>query len=111
MISEAVSTLQTLFHKHSFHGKGSPENIMIDDSCAQRDGLYKVWPSANVYLCIFHFLKSVWHWLCSNNNGIDKDDRQYLMKWVRKLVYSVTAKELEEEYQQTLKDVKEVKYP
>ncbi len=52
IVSEAVSTLQTLFPKHSFHGKGSPANIMIDDSCAERDGLYKVWPSAN-YLCIF----------------------------------------------------------
>ena len=41
---------------------------MIDDSLAEREGLHQTWPSSNIFMCTFHFLRSMWRWLlCSKN--------------------------------------------
>ena len=97
-IHQAMSTLQELFPRCAFHGKGSPANIILDDSSAEKEGLHVTWPLAKLYLCIFHFLQSMWRWLCNGNNGIAKDDRQHLMQCVRKLVYAQTEENLKQTY-------------
>lgn len=102
-IHQAMSTLQELFPKCAFHGKGSPANIILDDSSAEKEGLHVTWPLAKLYLCTFHFLQSMWRWLCNGNNGIAKDDRQHLMQCVRKLVYA----QMEENLKQTYKSLEE----
>ena len=98
IVHEAMSTLSELFPKCAFFGKGSPSNIITDDSMAERDGLQRTWPKSTLYLCIFHFLQTMWRWLWNSNNKIQKDDRQYLMKLIRRLVYATTIDNLEKEY-------------
>ena len=98
IIHEAMSTLGELLPEQSFFGKGSPSNIITDDSIAERDGLHRTWPTATLYLCIFHFLQTMWRWLWNSNNKVQKDDRQYLMKLIRRLVYATTIENLEKEY-------------
>ena len=73
-IHQAMSTLKELFPRCAFHGKGSPANIILDDSSAEKEGLHVTWQLAKPYLCIFHVLQSMWCWLCNGNNGIAKDD-------------------------------------
>ena len=49
---------------------------------------------------LFHFFQSMWRWLLCSKNGIHKDERQYLMNLIRKLVYIKKETEFNEEYQQ-----------
>ena len=86
IIYRAMTVLMGLFPDGAFYGQGSPANVVIDDSAAEKDGLRRVCPSTKLYLCIFHFLQSMGRWLLSNNNKIHKEERQYLMNQVRKLV-------------------------
>lgn len=99
-IHSGLSILSGLFPKCSFYGQGSPDNVITDDSSAERDALRRTWPN----LCIFHFLQSMWRWLLCSNNGIDMGDRQHLMKWVNKLVYAKTEKDLKSEHTLFLND-------
>ena len=39
-IHQAMNTLKELFPKYAFHGKGSPANIILDDSSAEKKGLH-----------------------------------------------------------------------
>ena len=73
-----------VFAKNAFYGQGYPTNIITDDSAAEHDGLERTWPNTTMYLCVFHFLQGMWRWLIFNKNGIHKDDRQHLMKLVKK---------------------------
>ena len=86
VIHKGMTALKGLFPNTAFYGKDYPENIIIDDSLAERDGLRQTWPSSNIFLCTFHFLQSMWRWLLCSKNCIHKDERQYLMNLVRKLV-------------------------
>ena len=95
-----MNVLSILFPEEAFYGQGSPANVITDDSAAKRDGLQRVWPNTKLFLCIFHFLQSMWRWLLSTDNKIHKDDRQFLMNQVRKLVYAKTENSLESEYTQ-----------
>ncbi len=56
IINSAMTHLKYLFPTYSFYRKGSPGNIITDDSQAEQSGLKKTWPSASLYLCVFHFL-------------------------------------------------------
>ena len=67
-IASGMTHLNKLFPTDSFYGRGSPENIITDDSLAEREGLQEMWPNSNLHLCIFHFLQSMWRWLISNTN-------------------------------------------
>ena len=98
LIHRAMTVLTALFPDGPFYGQGSPANVITDDSAAERDGLRKVWANSKLFLCIFHFLQSMWRWLLSADNKIPKDERQYLMNQVRKLVYAKTETSLESEY-------------
>lgn len=98
-IHSGLSVLEGLLPKCCFYGQGSPENIMTDDSSAEREGLHRMWPSSKLYLCIFHFLQSMWRWLLCKNNDISQHDRQSLMALVKKLVYTKTEKKLTDEFQ------------
>lgn len=77
----------------------SPDSIITDDSSAERDGLFRTWPNSKLYLCIFHFLQSMWRWLLCKSNNISQYDRQTLMGLVKKLVYAKTEKSLADEFQ------------
>ena len=93
-----MTVLTGLFPDRAFYGQSSPANVITDDSAAEKDGLRRVWPSTKLYWCIFHFLQSMWQWLLSTDNKIHKDERQYLMNHVWKLVYAKTETTLESEY-------------
>lgn len=99
VIHKGMSMLKELFPDCAFYGNGSPANIMIDDSSAERDGLHQTWPNSRTFLCTFHFLQTVWRWLLNNKNGIHNDERQTLMNAVRRLVYAKTESELKSEHQ------------
>ena len=79
---------------------------------AEREVLHQTWPSSNIFfLCTFHFLQSTWRWLLSNKNCIHKDERQYLMNLVRKLVYAKKETDLNADYQQFTSNATVKRYP
>ena len=44
-----------------------PDNILTDDCSPEREGLNKTWPSAKLFLCVFHFYKA-----CGDGYGTAK---------------------------------------
>ena len=111
VIHKGMTTLTELFPESSFYGNGYPTNIMIDDSSAEREGLHQTWPTSNIFTCTFHFLQSMWRWLLYSKNNIHKDEHQYLMNLVRKLVYAKKETELNAEYQQFKSNTIAKQYP
>ena len=111
VIHKGMTTLKEFFPESAFYGNSYPENIMIDDSSAEREGLHQTWPSSNIFICTFHFLQSMWRWLLCSKNSIHKDKRQYLMNLVRKLVYAKKETELNTEYQQFKSNTVANQYP
>ena len=111
VIHNGMKALQELLPESPFYGNGFPANIIIDDSSAEREGLKKTWPEATIYMCTFHFLQSMWRWLLCIKNGIHKDERQYLMNLVRKLVYACKESELKKEYQEFTNNTVVKRYP
>ena len=103
-INSAMNHLKCIFPKGSFYGKGSPGNIITDDAQAERDGLRRTWPNAAMYLCIFHFLQSMWRWLLNSSNKINIQHRQYLMQQFRNMVYAKTEENLNNKYELLKKD-------
>ena len=103
--------MKELFPESAFYGNGYPTNIIIDDSSAEHEGLQQTWPNTTIYMCTLHFLQSMWRWLLCIRNGIHKDERQYLMKSVRKLVYAKKESELDAEYQQFTNNTVVKQYP
>ena len=111
VIHNGMTALKEVFPKSAFYQKGYPANIIIDDSSAEREGLKKTWPDTTIYMCTFHFLQSLWRWLLCSKNNIHRDERQYLMNLVRKLVYAKQESELNGEYQQLKNNTTVNKYP
>ena len=72
IIYRAMTVLTGLFPDGAFYGQDSPANVITDDSATEKDGLRRVWPSTKLYLCIFHFLQSMWRWLLNNDNKVHK---------------------------------------
>ena len=100
-IEKAMSTLKEILPESGFGQRGrdiGPQTIITDDSNAEREGLKLTWPQAELFLCIFHVLQSVWRWLCDSKHSIDKQHRQTLMNLFRKLVYAHSPQDLEYEY-------------
>ena len=71
-----MTMLCQLFPEGAFDGAGSLNKIMMDDSMAERDGLKQTWPAADLLLCTFHFLQSIWRWLLNSKHGIHCDEWQ-----------------------------------
>ena len=110
IVYQAMCALKELLPKRAFYGQNSPENIITDNSSAERDGLKNAWPTATLYLCVFHFLQSMWRWLTSAKNGIHKDDQQHLMSLIRKLVNAQTEQTLNDECRKLQLDTTALKY-
>ena len=94
---ESSSTINSAMNhlkcRGSFYGKGSPDNIITDNTQAEHDGRRRTWPNAAMYLCIFHCLQSTWRWLLNSSNKI-KIQHRYLMQQFRNMVFSKTEEYL-----------------
>jgi hypothetical protein len=86
--TRAFSALKTLLPVSAFCGAGHPEVFITDDSAAEKAALSSVWPEAYQKLCHFHVMQAVWRWLWAAKHGIDKSDRQPLMKAFRRVLYA-----------------------
>ena len=74
IVHQAMCALKGVFPNQAFYGQNFPNNIITDNSSSERDGLKNTWPTATLYLCVFHFLQSMWRWLTCAKNCIDKND-------------------------------------
>ena len=73
----------------------------MTDNCEElRNSLKRAWPNSTLLLCIFHILQQVWRWLFEKEHGVSKYDRVEIMKSFRKLVYSTSKEEFEENYEE-----------
>ena len=72
------------------YGRGAskgPLIAMTDDSSAERNALYSVWPDTQLLLCTFHFLQRKQTWLHDGNNRIADKDCAFLINKTKSLVY------------------------
>lgn len=58
---------------------------MTDDSAAEKQALYEVWPTSKQLLCHFHVGQKEWRWLMDSKNKISQDKRQFLMEQFKKV--------------------------
>lgn len=76
-----------------FNGQGYPDCFITDNSKAERKALQSTWPQSALFLCIFHILQQVWHWLCDSAHSIKKEHRPKLMSVAKELVYANSESE------------------
>lgn len=79
----------------AFFGRGAPQSFMTDNCDPERKALAATWPSAQLFLCIFHLLQQVWRLLLDSKHGIPKQNRQELMASAKALVYAGSVAEFE----------------
>lgn len=89
----AFELLATELGQTAFGGQGYPDVIMTDDCWAERDALRDVWDQSVLLLCLFHVTQSVWRWLLDAKHGIDKEDREWLMRDFLLLIRAKTTVE------------------
>lgn len=77
----------------AFYGRGKPQCFITDNCEAERKALATTWPTAMLFLCIFHILQQVWHWLLDSKHGIHKEHRKELMHMMKSLVYATSRGE------------------
>ena len=102
--------LKNVLDEHGFFGNGFPESFITDNSDPERKALRKVWPNAQLFLCIFHILQQVWRWVCDASHGIQKGDRQLLMQTARNLVYADHVDKFDEVWANFLQSPEAHKY-
>ncbi|XP_066968606.1 uncharacterized protein [Macrobrachium rosenbergii] len=102
--------LKNVLGEHGFFGKGFPDSFITDNIDPERKALRKVWPNAQLFLCIFHILQQLWRWVCNTSHGIQKDNRQLLMQVVRKLVYADQVDKFDEVWASFLQSPEAHKY-
>jgi len=75
-----------LYCSNGFDGQCFPKLFITDDSEAERQALKSVWPQSKQLLCRFHVCQSVWRWLWTNENSIEKFDRPILYALFNKIL-------------------------
>ena len=81
MFSSYVTVFQLMKETfpRAFGGQDGPRIFMTDNSTAQKNALYSLWPGSRLLLCRSHVPQAVWRWLWSSQH-IAMDDRKRLMK-------------------------------
>ena len=114
VLTEAFTEFKRILPDDAFAKRGKeigPTLFMTDDANAEINALRKVWPTAKLLLCVWHVLNAVWRWLWDNDHKVKKDDRPYLLKKFRKLLYAKTTAEYGEVKEDMLKDAICLQYP
>ncbi|CAG8510948.1 34072_t:CDS:2 [Gigaspora margarita] len=102
-IEKAINLLKLILPEHAFFGCGcdvGPQNILTDDSAAERNALKNSWPQSNLLLCTFHILQAFWRWLYNSKNGISKEHRVIIMSQMKKVLYARTETDINHYYQE-----------
>lgn len=96
-ITQGLDLHRSLLDSECFGGRGThgPQIFMTDYSDAEINSLAKIYPSASLFLCIFHVLAAVWKWLRDAENLVNKDDRPILYGLMRKLLYANSKEEFD----------------
>ena len=88
---QAFTAFKRILPDDSFGKRGKdigPAIFMTDDADAEINALRKVWPDAILLLCVWHVLNAVWRWIWQGDHQVKKDDRPYLLKKFRSLLYA-----------------------
>jgi len=93
---------QRCFGDDGFGGQQFPKIFMTDDSEAERQALKTVWPDSKQLLCRFHVCQSIWRWLWSNENNIEKSDRPILYNFFSKILNAPTTEIAEVAYNEAI---------
>lgn len=75
---EALLCYKSMLGSVAFFGDTFPKVFLTDNDLKERNPLAKLFPQSKLLLCQFHFLKSVWSWLCKKHNSIKDTERQQL---------------------------------
>ena len=106
LLVDAFSDLKDILPKYAFKGRGSlgPKLFVTDDCESEQQALKQVWPSSIHLLCIFHILQALWRWIWSANHKVHKSDRPKIFLCFRRILYSKSRKEYDEQVEILLND-------
>lgn len=112
-ITAGFELLKSILPEGAFHGRGAdgPQVAMTDDCKSLRQGLHAVYPHCSLVLCVFHLLQAMWRWLWDAHSGIPKQDRPYLLRLFKSLVYAESVGDLNERHEHLANDDIVRKYP
>lgn len=114
VLTQAFEALKNVLPDYAFGKRGKekgPVLLMTDDADAEMNALKKVWPESKGLLCVWHVLNAVWRWLWLSDHKIKKEDRPYLLKKFRSVLYAKTSDAYEEIKVELLSDNICLKYP
>mgnify|MGYP003342014933 CR=1 FL=1 len=78
IITEALTIYRDMLPPGAFYNKVFPSLVMLHDCDAEINAVRNVFPESKVLLCTWQLTTASWRWLLNSNNGIHKDDKQYL---------------------------------
>jgi hypothetical protein len=93
--------LKTILPSYAFYGRGPQTGPMIfitDDSSAERNALEICWPQGIRLLCTFHVLQAFWRWIYDSKHCIKKEDREFIMGKMKKILYAQSDTEMNAHY-------------
>lgn len=100
VVQQGLELYLTLLPEDAFGGRGmkGPKLFMTDDCAASRNALHTVFPSASLYLCVFHVLQAVWRYLLDSKHGVGMADRQEIFYIVKEMLWADDQETLESVY-------------
>lgn len=112
ILTAGFQLLKDLFPPEALFGRHEkgPEIIMTDDAEAERKALGKVYPDSTLLLCSFHILQALWRFLWDAKHKVQKEDRPYILKAVKEMLYAKTEADLDKYYNELCRDEKTQKY-
>ncbi|XP_065218759.1 uncharacterized protein LOC135844466 [Planococcus citri] len=111
-VSLGINMMKKLIGQGAFFGsEQGPKIIIAGHSSSERNGLRCAFPQANVLLCIFLILRSVWRFLYKSENGVQKNDKNEIYHLFKALVYANDEGELQKKYMLMVQNHTMNKYP
>lgn len=111
IINSGFQMLKTLLPASRFFAQEHPQAFITDDCKVLRQSLLAVFPQTKLLLSMFHQILAMWRWLWSSHSGVTREDRPYLLKFFRDLVYADSVLSLTVKFNTCAADPLAMKYP
>ncbi|GFU45375.1 SWIM-type domain-containing protein [Nephila pilipes] len=86
MFEEALTLLKKILPNNSFFSQQMPKVLLTREDMKERESLKKEFPLSQLFSCQFHFLKTVWIWLCDEQHNVTSDDREEIYFMVKDIM-------------------------
>lgn len=93
VFEEALTLLKKILPDDSFYGQKMPKVLLTHKDIKEREYLKKGFPLSQMFFCQFHFLKTVWVWLCDEQHDINPDIREDIYFMVKDVMNATSEQD------------------